>query len=70
MKNLSTKNTNIKIAEPVFVRSTKGKGLKFIPMYVHHNTTADELYYKVELMLRDKDSGVWNAVHEEEKWSI
>lgn len=70
MKKLPTKNTNIKIAESVFVRSTKGKGLKFIPMYVHHDTTADELYYKVELMLRDKDSGAWHTVHEEEKWSI
>lgn len=70
MKKLSTKNSNIKIAEPVFVRSAKGKGLRFIPMYVHHDTTADELYYKVELMLRDKDAGTWHTVHEDEKWSI
>lgn len=66
----TTKNSNIKVGEPVFVRSTKGKGLKFIPMYVHHDTTVDELYYKVELMLRDKDSGAWHTVHEDEKWSI
>ena len=70
MKKQITKNSNIKVGEPVFVRSTKGKGLKFIPMYVHHDTTPDELYYKVELMLRDKDSGAWYTVHEDEKWSI
>lgn len=63
MKKSTTKNTNIKRTDPIFLRCTVGKGIKFTPMYVHHNNSCDGLYYIIELLKRNNDTGAWEIIN-------
>ena len=68
-KKSQTKNPNIKRTEPLYISCSKGKGITFSPLYVHHDTSPDELYYKVELHYRDK-SGEWHILNENDAFNI
>jgi hypothetical protein len=70
MKKQQTKNKNIKRTDPIFLKCTKGKGIKITPMFVHHDNSDDELYYKVELQKRDDETGIWNIFDGNEKWNL
>lgn len=65
----NTRNANISVTEPIYIQCTKGKGIKFTPVYVHHDTQEDEMYYKVELTKRN-DEGIWEIINGDDKWNI
>ena len=69
LRKNQTKNPNIKRTEPLYISCTKGKGIKFSPFYVRHDTSPDALYYKVELHYRD-DSGQWHILNEDDAFNI
>lgn len=53
----------INSAESIYISCNKGKGIRLSPLYVKHNTSDDDLYYKLELLERDNDSGAWLLVN-------
>jgi len=62
-----TSNEGINKSEPLFLYCTQERRIKLTPLYVRHNTSPDELYYKLELMEKDSNgilrvvsSGNWN----------
>lgn len=70
MQKKETKNKNIQVVKPLFIRCTKDKRIKISPMYVRHNTKNDDLYYKIELQKSELGNGEWTVVHGNEKWNI
>ena len=69
LKKSQTVNPNIKRTQPLFIKCTKGKGVKFSPLFIHHDTIPDELRYSVELLYRDED-GQWQSLNGENKFYI
>ena len=69
LKKSQTMNPNIKRTQPLFIKCTKGKGVKFSPLFIHHDTIPDELRYSVELLYRDED-GQGQSLNGENKFYI
>lgn len=69
LKKSQTSNPNIKKTEPLFIKCAQGKGIRFIPLYVHHNNSPDELYYKIELHYRD-NLGEWHILNKNDAFNI
>ena len=70
MNKQETRNKNIQKTDSLYLKCTKGKGIKITPMYVHHNTSHDELYYKFELLKRDNETSEWEIFAGDEKWNL
>lgn len=69
MEKHETKNENINSSESIYISCNRGKGIRLTPLYVKHNTSDDDLYYKIELLERDNDSGMWTSVNKG-TWNI
>lgn len=70
MEKKKTRNKNIRRTDPIYLRCTKGKGIKIIPIYVVHKTVPNELYYKIELHKRNSQSNEWEIINGDEKWNL
>ena len=69
MKKLNTKNDNIQVSNSLYISCTRGKGIKLHPIYVKHNSSDDDLYYKMELVEKDDISDNWYVVNQG-TWNI
>lgn len=63
MEKNQTKNDNISISNSIFLKCTKGRGIKISPLFIKRNHNDDILYYKIELLERDDESGDWYVVN-------
>lgn len=70
MKKQETRNKNIQKTDSIYLKCTKGKGIKITPIYVKHNTSPNELYYKIELLKRNSKSNEWEVFGGDEKWNL
>ena len=62
MQKSQTKNDNISVSNSIFLKCTKGQGIKISPLFIKRNHNDDKLYYKVELQKRDDATGTWNVI--------
>lgn len=64
MQKNQTKNDNISVSDSIFLKCTKGQGIKIYPLFIKRNHNDDKLYYKVELIKRDDSTQDWNVVND------
>lgn len=63
MQKSQTRNENISISNSIFLKCTKGRGIKISPIFIKRNHNDDKLYYKIELQERDDETGEWYLVN-------
>lgn len=63
MEKSHTKNEHVNVSESIFLKCTKGKGIKLIPFFIQCDHNDDKLHYRVELQERDNNSGEWKTIN-------
>lgn len=63
MEKNQTRNEHVNVSESIFLKCTRGKGIKLIPFFIQCDHNDDKLHYRVELQERDNNSGEWKTIN-------